>query len=118
MCHHQVPVHRPYGQTLPNGETTSFGPSRLVDFELETAFITTDANLMGEPIPVEEARTYLRNGLFNDWSARDIQKWEYVPLGPFLAKLASSISPWIVTMDALEPFRTKVLSNLQSHYLI
>ncbi|UGS20236.1 fumarylacetoacetase [Flavobacterium cyclinae] len=105
-----IPVHRPYGQTLPNGETTPvFGPSRLVDFELETAFITTDANLMGEPIPVEEAEDHIFGMvLFNDWSARDIQKWEYVPLGPFLAKnFASSISPWIVTMDALEPFRVK-----------
>jgi len=105
-----IPIHRPYGQTLPNGETTPvFGPSRLVDFELETAFITTDANLMGEPIPVEEAEEHIFGMvLFNDWSARDIQKWEYVPLGPFLAKnFASSISPWIVTMDALEPFRVK-----------
>lgn len=105
-----IPVHRPYGQTLPNGETSPvFGPSSLVDFELETAFITTDANLMGEPIPVEEAEDHIFGMvLFNDWSARDIQKWEYVPLGPFLAKnFASSISPWIVTMDALEPFRVK-----------
>ncbi|RBA27330.1 fumarylacetoacetase [Flavobacterium tibetense] len=105
-----IPVHRPYGQTLPNGETTPiFGPSKLVDFELEMAFITTDANLMGEPIPVEEAEDHIFGMvLFNDWSARDIQKWEYVPLGPFLAKnFASTISPWIVTMDALKPFRTK-----------
>ncbi|NBL65119.1 fumarylacetoacetase [Flavobacterium sp. NST-5] len=105
-----IPVHRPMGQTLPNGETTPvFGPSRLVDFELETAFITTDANIMGENIPVYEAEDYIFGMvLLNDWSARDIQKWEYVPLGPFLAKsFASSISPWIVTMDALEPFRTK-----------
>ena len=105
-----IPVHRPMGQTLPNGDTQPvFGPSRLVDFELETAFITTDANLMGEPIPVEEAEEHIFGMvLFNDWSARDIQKWEYVPLGPFLAKnFASSISPWIVTMDALEPFRVK-----------
>ncbi|WP_306352546.1 fumarylacetoacetase [Flavobacterium sp. '19STA2R22 D10 B1'] len=105
-----IPIHRPMGQTLPNGETTPiFGPSKLVDFELEMAFITTDANVMGEPIPVEEAEDYIFGMvLFNDWSARDIQKWEYVPLGPFLAKnFASSISPWIVTMDALEPFRTK-----------
>ncbi|MGE4346191.1 MAG: fumarylacetoacetase [Flavobacteriaceae bacterium] len=103
-----VPVRRPLGQTLPNGETQPvFGPSRLVDFELETAFITTDANKMGEYIPVEEAENYIFGMvLFNDWSARDIQKWEYVPLGPFLAKsFASSISPWIVTLDALEPFR-------------
>lgn len=105
-----IPVHRPMGQTLPNGETSPvFGPSRLVDFELETAFITTDANIMGENIPVNEAEDYIFGMvLLNDWSARDIQKWEYVPLGPFLAKnFASSISPWIVTMDALEPFRCK-----------
>lgn len=105
-----VAVRRPNGQTLPVGETQPvFGPSQRVDFELETAFITTDANLMGEPIPIEEAEDYIFGMvLFNDWSARDIQKWEYVPLGPFLAKnFASSISPWIVTMDALEPFRVK-----------
>lgn len=105
-----IPVHRPMGQTLPNGETTPvFGPSRSIDFELEMAFITTDANIMGENIPVHEAEDYIFGMvLLNDWSARDIQKWEYVPLGPFLAKnFASSISPWIVTMDALEPFRTK-----------
>jgi fumarylacetoacetase len=105
-----IPIHRPMGQTLPNGETQPvFGPSKLVDFELETAFITTDVNIMGESIPVSETEQYIFGMvLLNDWSARDIQKWEYVPLGPFLAKnFASSISPWIVTMDALEPFRTK-----------
>lgn len=105
-----IPVHRPMGQILPNGESTPvFGPSRSIDFELEMAFITTDANIMGENIPVHEAEDYIFGMvLLNDWSARDIQKWEYVPLGPFLAKnFASSISPWIVTMDALEPFRTK-----------
>lgn len=105
-----IPVHRPMGQTLPNGESTPvFGPSRSIDFELEMAFITTDANIMGENIPVHEAEDYIFGMvLLNDWSARDIQKWEYVPLGPFLAKnFATSISPWIVTMDALEPFRTK-----------
>ena len=117
-----VPVRRPNGQTLPTGETTPvFGPSKLVDFELETAFITTDANVMGEPIPVNEAEDYIFGMvLFNDWSARDIQKWEYVPLGPFLAKnFASSISPWIVTMDALEPFRVKgpEQSPTPLHYL-
>ncbi len=103
-----TPIRRPCGQTLPKGrETPVFGPSKLVDFELEMAFITTDANVLGEPIPVEEAEDYIFGlVLFNDWSARDIQKWEYVPLGPFLAKnFASSISPWIVTLDALEPFR-------------
>ncbi|WP_248722716.1 fumarylacetoacetase [Seonamhaeicola sp. ML3] len=105
-----IPVHRPQGQTLPKGATEPvFGPSRLVDFELEMAFITTDANDLGEPIPVNEAEEYIFGlVLFNDWSARDIQKWEYVPLGPFLAKnFASSISPWIVTLDALEPYRVE-----------
>lgn len=105
-----IPVHRPQGQILPAGaDEPVFGPSRLVDFELEMAFITTDANSLGEPIPIDEAEDYIFGlVLFNDWSARDIQKWEYVPLGPFLAKnFASSVSPWIVTLDALEPFRTK-----------
>ncbi len=105
-----IPVHRPQGQTLPAGsDTPVFGPSKLVDFELEMAFITTDANDLGESIPIEEAEDYIFGlVLLNDWSARDIQKWEYVPLGPFLAKsFASSISPWIVTLDALEPFRVE-----------
>ena len=105
-----IPVHRPMGQMLPNGENTPvFGPSRSIDFELETAFITTDVNVMGENIPINEVEDYIFGMvLLNDWSARDIQKWEYVPLGPFLSKnFATSISPWIVTMDALEPFRTK-----------
>jgi fumarylacetoacetase len=105
-----VAVHRPNGQTLPNDATQPvFGPSKLVDFELEMAFITTDANIMGESVAVDDAENYIFGMvLFNDWSARDIQKWEYVPLGPFLAKnFASSISAWIVTMDALEPFRVE-----------
>lgn len=105
-----TPIRRPKGQTLPKGaENPEFGPSKMVDFELEMAFITTDANKMGESISVTEAEDYIFGlVLFNDWSARDIQKWEYVPLGPFLAKnFASSISPWIVTLDALEPFRTE-----------
>lgn len=103
-----IPIHRPKGQILPNGsENPILGPSQLVDFELEMAFITTDANDLGEPIPIEEAEEYIFGMvLFNDWSARDIQKWEYVPLGPFLSKsFASAVSPWIVTLDALEPFR-------------
>ena len=103
-----TPINRPQGQTLPAGsDKPVFGPSKLVDFELEMAFITTDANDLGEPIPIDEAEDYIFGlVLLNDWSARDIQKWEYVPLGPFLGKnFASTISPWIITLDALEPFR-------------
>jgi fumarylacetoacetase len=105
-----TPIRRPMGQTMPkDADTPVFGPSKWIDFELEMAFITTDANAMGEPISIEEAEEYIFGMvLFNDWSARDIQKWEYVPLGPFLSKsFASSISPWIVTLDALEPFRVE-----------
>ena len=104
-----ISVHRPQGQKLPNGATEPiFGPSRQLDFELEMAFITTDANELGQPIPVDQAEEYIFGlVLFNDWSARDIQRWEYAPLGPFLGKnFASSVSCWIVTLDALEPFRT------------
>jgi len=93
---------------MPKGATKPvFGPSKLLDMELETAFITTAANNLGEPIPIEDAyENIFGMVLLNDWSARDIQKWEYVPLGPFLGKnFASTISAWIVTMDALEPFR-------------
>ena len=103
-------IHRPKGQLMPaDASEPIFGASKLVDFELETAFITTDVNHLGETISIDEAEDYIFGMvLFNDWSARDIQKWEYVPLGPFLGKnFASTISPWIVTMDALEPFRTK-----------
>jgi len=103
-------IRRPMGQTLPKGTTQpEFGPSKMVDFELEMAFITTDANKFGESIPINEAENYIFGlVLLNDWSARDIQKWEYVPMGPFMAKnFASSISPWIVTMEALEPYRVE-----------
>ncbi len=103
-----VPIHRPKGQQRPNDdEPPVFGPCKLLDFELEMAFITCGENSLGESISTENAEDHIFGMvLFNDWSARDIQKWEYVPLGPFLAKnFASSISPWIVTLDALEPFR-------------
>lgn len=103
-----VPIHRPKGQQKPSeDEPPVFGPCKLLDFELEMAFITCGENELGESITTENAEDYIFGlVLFNDWSARDIQKWEYVPLGPFLAKnFASSISPWIVTLDALEPFR-------------
>ncbi len=104
-----TPIHRPKGQTKKPDETfPKFGPTRLLDFELEMAFITCKENGLGNTIQTSEADDYIFGFvLFNDWSARDIQAWEYVPLGPFLAKnFASSVSPWVVTMDALEAFRT------------
>ena len=84
-----------------------FGASRMVDFELEMGFFVGPGNGLGEPVPVGESEEHIFGMvLVNDWSARDIQKWEYQPLGPFLAKnFATTISPWIVTLDALEPFR-------------
>lgn len=100
--------HRPKGQTkADDASMPSFGPCRLLDFELEMAFVTCKENRLGESVPVNKADDYIFGFvLLNDWSARDIQKWEYVPLGPFLAKsFASHVSPWIVTMEALEPFR-------------
>ena len=105
-----TPVKRPLGQQKPKDATKPvFGPSQMLDFELEIAFITFDGKPLGERISTAEAEDYIFGMcLFNDWSARDIQTWEYVPLGPFLAKnFASSISPWIVTLDALEPFRVE-----------
>ena len=101
-------IRRPKGQTKPaNANSPEFGSSKSLDFELEMAFITTDVNKLGESINIDEAESYIFGMvLLNDWSARDIQAWEYVPLGPFLGKnFASTVSPWIVTLDALEPFR-------------
>ena len=101
-------IHRPKGQTLPKEATNPiFGPSKLVDFELEMAFITGKGTALGESVTTEQANEYIFGMvLFNDLSARDMQKWEYIPLGPFLAKnFGSVISPWIVTLEALEPFR-------------
>ncbi len=102
------PIHRPKGQMkAPDAKLPSFGPCKRLDFELEMAFITCKNNPLGNSISAEDAENSIFGFvLFNDWSARDVQTWEYVPLGPFMAKnFASSISPWIVTMDALEPFR-------------
>lgn len=102
-------IRRPNGQTLPNGAVSPvFGPCKSLDFELEMGFVVGRSNKIGHPVSVEDAESHIFGMLiFNDWSARDIQRWEYVPLGPFLAKnFASSISPWIVPMEALEPFRT------------
>ncbi|MDT0554564.1 fumarylacetoacetase [Patiriisocius hiemis] len=104
-----TPITRPMGQTKPGDDgKPGFGPTKLLDFELEMAFITTATNDLGKRVTIDEAEDNIFGlVLFNDWSARDIQAWEYVPLGPFLGKsFASTISPWIVTLDALEPFRT------------
>lgn len=103
-------IIRPKGQTkAPDMDLPTFGPSKQLDFELEMAFIVNKNTEMGDSISTEEAEdTIFGMVLFNDWSARDIQSWEYVPLGPFLGKnFGSSVSPWVVTLEALEPFRTE-----------
>lgn len=103
-----TPIRRPMGQAKnPDEEVPHFGPTKRLDFELEMAFITNQPTAMGANIPIEKAEEYIFGFvLFNDWSARDIQAWEYVPLGPFLGKnFGSSISPWVVTLEALAPFR-------------
>jgi fumarylacetoacetase len=96
------------GQTKSDdAPAPTFGPSKALDFELEMGFFVGPGNALGEPIPIQRAADHIFGMvLVNDWSARDIQRWEYVPLGPFLAKnFGTSISPWVVTLDALEPFR-------------
>ncbi len=101
-------ILRPSGQTMPDGATTpNFGPSKVLDYELEVGFFVGNGNEQGKPISISEAENHIFGlCLVNDWSARDIQRWEYQPLGPFLSKsFATSISPWIVTTEALEPFR-------------
>ena len=101
-------LHRPMGQTKMEGnDAPTYGPSRLVDFELEMGFVIGPKSELGQPIPIEQTDDHIFGMVIvNDWSARDIQKWEYVPLGPFLGKsFGTSISPWVVPMTALEPFR-------------
>ncbi|AIE85059.1 fumarylacetoacetase [Fimbriimonas ginsengisoli] len=126
----EVPVRRPKGQTKGADDPVPvFGPTKELDFELELGFFLSEGNDLGEPIPIGSAEDHILGVvLLNDWSARDVQRWEYQPLGPFLAKsFATSISPWIVSLDALEPFRVEgapqepdVLPHLQpskpSHY--
>ena len=104
----ETPIKRPHGQiVLRDGEPPVYSASRQLDFELEMAFVIGKGNALGEPIPIEKAEEHIQGLLlFNDWSARDIQKWEYVPLGPFLGKnFASTTSPWLVDLEALEKFR-------------
>src|SRR5436190_3837710 len=103
-----VPIRRPNGQRkAPNEEAPSYGPCRKLDYELELAVWVGPGNVLGKPIPIGEAGGHLFGlGLFNDWSARDIQQWESQPLGPFLGKsFGSTVSPWIITPEALAPFR-------------
>ncbi|NXE60216.1 FAAA Fumarylacetoacetase, partial [Calcarius ornatus] len=102
-----TPIRRPVGQTKPdNDKPPVFGACKRLDIELEMAFFVGPGNKFGEPIPISRAQEHIFGMvLMNDWSARDIQKWEYVPLGPFLSKsLGTTISPWVVTMEALMPF--------------
>ncbi|MDJ1468669.1 fumarylacetoacetase [Xanthocytophaga flava] len=102
-------IHRPKGQRkAADADLPTFGPSKRMDFELEVAFVIGKETALGQTVSTSQAEEHIFGFfLFNDWSARDIQGWEYQPLGPFLGKnFASSISPWIVTLDALEPFRT------------
>jgi len=101
-------IHRPKGQVLPKGEDKPiFSPCRLLDFELEMAFIVGKSTKLGSSVSTDEAADHIFGmTLFNDWSARDIQKWEYVPLGPFLGKsFASTTAAWVVTLEALAPFK-------------
>jgi len=122
-----TPVKRPKGQTKPkDSDLPVFGPTKRLDFELEMGFVIGRETSVGENIATSNAEDYIFGlALFNDWSARDIQQWEYVPLGPFLAKnFASSMSPWIVTLEALAPFRCEgptqmppVLPYLECHGL-
>ncbi|WP_200800390.1 fumarylacetoacetase [Algoriphagus halophilus] len=105
-----VPIHRPKGQfKSPDMDSPGFAPSKKMDFELELAFITGKSTRLGDSVSTADAEDYIFGfTLFNDWSARDIQAWEYVPLGPFLGKsFASSMSPWVVTLEALEYFRVE-----------
>jgi fumarylacetoacetase len=115
-----TPVTRPNGQTREAGQTKaadqpapSFGPSKRLDYEAELGFVIGRGNKLGTPVKIADALDHVFGVvLLNDWSARDIQGWEYQPLGPFLAKsFASTISPWIVTLEALEPFRSPAFAR-------
>ena len=109
-----TPVRRPSGQTEPPaGGSPGFGPSRNLDYELEVGVFLGPGNALGQTIPLQEAERHLVGlCLVNDWSARDLQKWEYQPLGPFLAKsFATSISPWVVTIEALAPYRAPAFAR-------
>jgi len=103
-----TPVRRPCGQIwIPEAQSPAYAPTRQLDYELEIGVWLGPGNALGETIPIQQAEDHVAGlSLLNDWSARDIQAWEYQPLGPFLGKsFATSVSPWMVTLDALEPFR-------------
>jgi fumarylacetoacetase len=108
-----TPVRRPSGQTRDGNADPKFGATKALDYELEVGFFVGPGNRLGENIPIREAEEHIFGiCLLNDWSARDVQAWEYQPLGPFLAKsFATSLSPWMVTMDALAPFRTAAFAR-------
>jgi fumarylacetoacetase len=110
-----TPIRRPCGQTRDGEADPKFGPTRALDYELEVGFFVSAGNRLGETIPIGEAEEHIFGiCLVNDWSARDIQAWEYQPLGPFLAKsFATSLSPWVVTMEALAPFRTAAFARAE-----
>jgi fumarylacetoacetase len=108
LCPTETPVRRPIGQTRDGEAEPKFGPTKALDYELELGFFVSAGNSLGETIPIADAETHIFGiCLVNDWSARDIQAWEYQPLGPFLGKnFATTLSPWVVTMEAIAPFRT------------
>ncbi|MBT8487072.1 MAG: fumarylacetoacetase [Phycisphaerales bacterium] len=109
-----TPVRRPFGQTIAaDADTPAFGPCRLLDYEMEMGFFVGPGNPLGTRIPLAAARSHIFGMVIvNDWSARDVQKWEYQPLGPFNAKnFLTSISPWVVTLAALEPYRVDGLAR-------
>jgi fumarylacetoacetase len=110
-----TPVRRPSGQTRDGDADPTFGPSRALDYELELGFFVSGGNRLGESIPIGEAEEHIFGiCLVNDWSARDMQAWEYQPLGPFLAKsFATSLSPWVVTMEAVAPFRAPAFARAE-----
>jgi fumarylacetoacetase len=108
-----TPVQRPWGQTRVGDADPKFGATKALDYELEVGFFISRGNRLGERIPIGEAGEHIFGVcLLNDWSARDVQAWEYQPLGPFLAKsFATSLSPWVVTIEALAPFRTSAFTR-------
>jgi fumarylacetoacetase len=109
-----TPIARPNGQTMaPGANAPAFGPCQRLDYEVELGFVVGPGNALGKPIPIARALDHVFGVvLLNDWSARDIQSWEYQPLGPFLAKnFATTVSPWIVTMEALAPFHAPAFAR-------